>query len=343
MLSEKQLNNYKLSGEIHKLVKSKVFNYINSNTNIDIYELRNVIDYSIRTHTKDKHQQNDGLAFPIGININNIAAHFTPTKLTNYTLKNNDLCKIDYGVHIDGCIIDSAFSLLPYNSKKENNDLESVLINSSKNMVNTIIKEIGVDTKFSEIVSMAEEIISGYEYNDNQEMKPIKLIDNLYSHTIKPWKVHGGKFIKPDCKTSIMNINGDTMNAGEVYAIEFFTTNGTGKCKLSDNRYDYTHYNIPESIYLKKIPLFPNNDINKILKLCIDNFKTLPFCPNFIENYETKKINVKKNINTLQKMFEYNLIQSHPPLLEEDSISKIAQYEHTIYIDEKKTIKLSQD
>ena len=90
MLTEKQLENYIYAGEIHKKVKRKILEHLYANTNkfinqtlnknIDIYSLRNYIESAIKsevlTHTNQP-QINDGIAFPIGININNIAAHFT--------------------------------------------------------------------------------------------------------------------------------------------------------------------------------------------------------------------------------------------------------------------------
>ena len=47
--------------------------------------------------------------------------------------------------------------------------------------------------------------------------------------------------------------------------------------------------------------------------------------------------------SVLQKMSEYRLVQSHPPLIEVDFTSKIAQYEHTIYVDENKIVELSKN
>ena len=41
-----------------------------------------------------------GIGFPVGISINNVAAHFTPSIEHNPIIKGDDLVKIDYGVHI---------------------------------------------------------------------------------------------------------------------------------------------------------------------------------------------------------------------------------------------------
>jgi len=49
------------------------------------------------------------MAFPTNLSINNIAAHYTPS----YDDKSlaHGLLKIDLGVHIDGWIADTAFSM----------------------------------------------------------------------------------------------------------------------------------------------------------------------------------------------------------------------------------------
>jgi len=45
-----------------------------------------------------------GVAFPTCISINNCAGHFSPLADDTTTLKDEDLVKIDLGVHIDGFI-----------------------------------------------------------------------------------------------------------------------------------------------------------------------------------------------------------------------------------------------
>ncbi|CAH8297533.1 unnamed protein product, partial [Schistosoma turkestanicum] len=43
-----------------------------------------------------------GLAFPTGCSINECAAHYTPTRADNTVLNYDDVCKIDFGVHVKG-------------------------------------------------------------------------------------------------------------------------------------------------------------------------------------------------------------------------------------------------
>ena len=43
-----------------------------------------------------------GLAFPTGCSINHCAAHYTPNAGDKTVLQYDDVCKIDFGTHING-------------------------------------------------------------------------------------------------------------------------------------------------------------------------------------------------------------------------------------------------
>lgn len=53
-----------------------------------------------------------GLAFPTGLCVNNIAAHWTPNPGgREVVLQHDDVLKVDFGVHVNGRIVDSAFTV----------------------------------------------------------------------------------------------------------------------------------------------------------------------------------------------------------------------------------------
>ena len=54
---------------------------------------------------------NAGLAFPTGCSLNHCAAHYTPNAGDKTVLQYDDVCKIDFGLHVNGHIIDSAFTV----------------------------------------------------------------------------------------------------------------------------------------------------------------------------------------------------------------------------------------
>jgi methionyl aminopeptidase len=52
-----------------------------------------------------------GVAFPTGLSRNNCAAHYSPNAGNTMVLDEKDVMKVDFGVHLNGHIIDSAFTM----------------------------------------------------------------------------------------------------------------------------------------------------------------------------------------------------------------------------------------
>jgi methionyl aminopeptidase len=74
-----------------------------------------------------------GVAFPTGLSRNNCAAHYSPNAGNTMVLDENDVMKVDFGVHLNGHIIDSAFTLA-FNPVYDN------LLAAVKDATNTGIK-----------------------------------------------------------------------------------------------------------------------------------------------------------------------------------------------------------
>jgi len=56
-------------------------------------------------------KEKGGLAFPVNVSINNIAAHHTADFNDQDLLKNGDLVKLDVGVNVNGAIGDNALTV----------------------------------------------------------------------------------------------------------------------------------------------------------------------------------------------------------------------------------------
>lgn len=81
-----------------------------------------------------------GIAFPTGCSLNNVAAHYTPNPGDNTVITYDDVCKIDFGTHIKGRMIDCAFTVA-FNPVYDN------LLMAVKDATNTGIKEAGIDAR----------------------------------------------------------------------------------------------------------------------------------------------------------------------------------------------------
>ncbi|MEK6898120.1 MAG: type II methionyl aminopeptidase [Nanoarchaeota archaeon] len=240
-------------------------------------------------------------AFQTCLSIDDEAAHCTPT----YDDKSlaRGLLKIDMGVHIDGWIADTAFSLDLENSE-ENKKIILASEKALENAIKTIKNKV-------EVRRIGEEV---YKTIDNFGLSPIV---NLSGHSIEKYNLHAG--------VSIPNINnGDkTKIIPGVYAIEPFATNGNGK--VYDGK--------PSGIYLLVNEKNIRSQIaREVLEFIKKEYKTIPFCSRWL----VKNLGTKALIGL--KQLEENGNLHHYAQLIEAVHGKVAQTEHTILVEENEII-----
>ena len=101
--------------------------------------------------------------------MNHCAAHYTPNNGDPTVLSYDDVCKIDFGTHINGRIIDCAFTLT-YNNKYDK------LLESVREATNTGIKAAGIDVRLCDIGEAIQEVMESYEVEIDGKLYPGKLI-----------------------------------------------------------------------------------------------------------------------------------------------------------------------
>lgn len=237
-------------------------------------------------------------AFPTNLSINEIAAHYTPSY--NDETKADGLLKIDFGVHVDGWIADTSFSI-----DLENSEENKKLIEASKSALDNAINLIkNSKTSLSEIGKTIQETIESHNFSP---------IVNLTGHEMNEYELHAGLTI-----LNIKNSKTEKLKKG-LYAMEPFATNGNGR----------VHEGKPSGIYIlideKNIR---NSEARKILNFIIEEYKTLPFCSRWI----VKKFGAK-SLFALKQLEENGNLHQYLQLVE-SSHNKVSQAEHTILIDE---------
>uniref|UniRef100_A0A8C9GGG0 Peptidase M24 domain-containing protein n=1 Tax=Piliocolobus tephrosceles TaxID=591936 RepID=A0A8C9GGG0_9PRIM len=90
------------AAECHRQVRKYIQSYVKPG--------RKMIDIVQETEKKTKelilsHKLKCGWGFPTGCSLNHCAAHYTPNYGDETVLKYDDVCKLDFGVHVNGCII----------------------------------------------------------------------------------------------------------------------------------------------------------------------------------------------------------------------------------------------
>ena len=240
-------------------------------------------------------------AFPTNLSIDDIAAHYTPS-YDDETLAHG-LLKVDFGIHIDGWIADTAFSL-----DLENDNQNKKLIEASEKAVENAIKIIKENITLNKIGKEIEETIESYGFSP---------IINLSGHEMKQYELHAGITIPNiDDKKNIILKKG-------LYAIEPFATSGSGK--VYDGK--------PSEIYILIDSKNVRNPIaREILKFIEEEYQTLPFCSRWI----VKKFGTRALFGLKQLKDNRNLHQFQQ--LVESSHSKVSQAEHTVLLEGNEVI-----
>ena len=248
----------------------------------------------------------DGVGFPTGLNINHIAAHYSPNAGNKVVFTEKDVMKVDIGVHLNGHIVDSAFTIA-FDHKFDN------LLTAVREATNTGVREAGIDVRVGDIGAAIQETMESYEIELDGKTYPIKSIRNLNGHDIIPYSIHGGKSVP------IVKSNDQTkMEEGEVFAIETFGSTGRGY--VTDDL-ETSHYALrPDA---PNIPLRVSS-ARSLLSVIKKNFGTIPWCRRYLD-----RLGQEKYLLGFNNLVQAGIVKAYPPLVDIKG-SYTAQFEHTI-------------
>jgi methionyl aminopeptidase len=287
------LEKYKKAGEISQRAKDAARK--------ETKEGVKILDIAEKVETLIKKEA--GLAFPINISINDFAAHYTPDINDTLILKNGDLVKLDIGVHVDGYIADTAFSV-------KIGDKSDVLIEASEDALKQFLDFVSPEKTIEELTTLVEDVVTSYG------VKPVR---NLAGHSLDQYVQHGKKSI-PNSKVPIK----EKLKEDDVIAMEVFTTNGEG----------YVVESAPSLIYMFVKPgAVRLRESKLILQRVIDEYKTLPFAKRWLKDIcSPLKLHM-----ALRELSERGIVHEYFPLREK-SKGMVAQTEETIIIKDKPII-----
>jgi len=237
-------------------------------------------------------------AFPTNLCINEIAAHYTPTQDDEDVACG--LLKVDFGVHVDGAVADTAFSI-DFDGSEENKKLIKTAEECLAGAINAVrdIKTLG------EVGKVVQETAEAAGFSP---------IQNLSGHEIEEYDLHAGITIP-----NYDNGSNVVLEKG-VYAIEPFVTSGQGK----------VYEGKPSGIY-KVSGSGPIRDskAREIFSFILEEYQTLPFCSRWlVKKFGSRALIALKRIEQAGNLHQY-------PQLIETLKKPVAQAEHTILIDGK--------
>lgn len=240
-----------------------------------------------------------GPAFPCGVGVNEVAAHYTSPWNDTSLIPSNSLVKVDFGVEVDGFITDSAISI-------SLNPIYDSMIVAAQTALQEALAAVAPGRKVSEIGSVVERTIQRYGF------KPIR---NLTGHKIERYIVHAGK--------SVPNVSGmenGRFEVGEIYALEPFVTlkDAEGAVRDGEDAYIYRFVRAKGA---------KSKEAGKLAEYIHDRYKTLPFASRWI--FKDWR---EGDAQTAFRELEAERCISGYPVLVEASGKPVSQAEHTIVV-----------
>ena len=279
------LEKYKAAGKILIEVRDAALELVKpGNRLLDVAEF---VESSIRDRGGEP-------AFPCNISRNEEAAHATPSIDDETVFGEEDLVKLDIGVHIDGYIADSAVTV-DLSGKYEE------LIRASEAALDEAIKIIHDGVSTVEIGEVIEKAIKERGY------KPIV---NLSGHGLVRYNSHA-----PPTIPNVKYEHGVILRTNDVIAIEPFATDGGGKVVESGNVEIYSLIK-PKPVRMR--------EAKKLLDE-IKKYHGLPFARRWLPR---ERLNL-----ALRALKNTGVLRDYPILREEDR-GLVAQAEHTVIVKE---------
>jgi methionyl aminopeptidase len=248
--------------------------------------------------------------FPVNLDMDEVAAHYTPSHDDTQTAKG--LLKVDIGVSVNGWVADSAICI-----DLENSEENRKLIKATQESIDKIEKLLTSNPPGSittgQIGAITQETAESFGFTP---------VSNLSGHQIEQYDLHAGINIP-----NIANNSNSKLSQG-YYAIEPFITTGNGRVK------DGAPSNIYMLISERNVR---SPDSREILKYIIEEYQTLPFASRWL----VKKFG-RKALLALRQLERNGNVHSYPQLIE-ISGKKVAQREQNFLVTEKEVIMTTKE
>lgn len=246
-----------------------------------------------------------GMGFPTGLCLNHVAAHWTPNAGNKeVVLQHDDVLKIDFGVHVNGRIVDSAFTIAF-------NPVYDPLLAAAKATTNAGLREAGVDARMDHLSEVMQEVMESYEIELHGKTIPIKAVRNISGHNILRYKIHGDKQV-PFYRTK----TNQRMEEGDVFAIETFGTTGNGRMMDDVGIYGYGRNENVSTAGLGHAAA------RSLLKTIDANFGSIVFAKRYLERVGARNYHLG-----MRSLVQHGVVQAYAPLVDIKG-SYIAQFEH---------------
>jgi methionyl aminopeptidase len=285
-MNDEELNKYREAGKIIAEIREWSKSLVKPGTRIE----------DIADKIEAKISEKAGIAFPVNVSLNHVAAHYAPKFKDETVLKDDDLVTIDLGAHVDGYISDTAYTI---DLSGENEELVAASVDGLQAAIDTVAAGV----KVADIGTAIEGAIREHGFRP---------IENLTGHQLEQYVLHAGG--------AIPNINVPydwELEEGQVFAIEPFATNGAGRVIETPVTQIYS--------FIQNRPTRMRE--GKILLQEVEARKTLPFA----ERWFARKMNPLKLRMVIKELVTRDALHGYAALQDADK-GLVSQAEHTVIV-----------
>ncbi|TQN70406.1 Methionine aminopeptidase 2-1 [Colletotrichum shisoi] len=309
------LNDYRKAAEVHRQVRHWVQETVKPGWTL--LDIATGIEDGVRSLLANQGIEpgdnlRSGMGFLTGLCLNNETAHYTPNPgQKDVVLQYGDVMKVDYGVQVNGWIVDSAFTM-SFDPTYDN------LLAAARDATNSGIKAAGIDVRICDVSAEIQGAMESYEVEIRGKTYPVRAVRNICAHDIKRYRIHGGKSIP-----FIRNNDQTKMEEGEIFAIETFGTTGRGKLYDDVGVYGYgLQHDAPAQVRL------PFASANRLYKTIREQFGSIVFCRRYLD-----RLGLERYLAGLNCLVSNGVLESYAPLADIKG-SYSSQFEHTILLRE---------
>jgi len=234
-------------------------------------------------------------AFPVNIGVNEVAAHYTPSKKDDLRFKQGDIVKIDVGAHVDGYPADTAATVEVGTTR------HSALIQAANDALRVCVDMAAPGTSVSAIGGAVSRTIRAAGFRP---------VENLTGHSMDKFNLHAGLSIP-----NVDNKDRAVLKEGMIVAIEPFSTTGSGKVSGGGRG------QIFRIVRERSGP----PEVEALLAKIRSKHNSFPFAGRWCESLDSNAQAI------LQKMLRMGIVMSYP-VLREVAGGTVAQAEHSIIV-----------
>ncbi|MHA1961140.1 MAG: type II methionyl aminopeptidase [Candidatus Thorarchaeota archaeon] len=236
-------------------------------------------------------------AFPTGVSINHVTAHYTSPIGDRSTVPDWGLVKLDVGVQVDGYIADTALTV------DIDGSLEG-LVAATDDALQEAISIMNPGTSLGVVGKRIEDVISAYG---------VRSIKDICGHDMKRYKLHGEKKV-PNGKMR----NAGVIEIGETYAVEPFASSGRS---VADSKTVYVFSNTGRDVEFEGME-------EKLRIYLREKYGPFPFALRWVSTKEDIDI-----VEPFRELLRHKAVRGHPVVVEKSG-RPVAHSEHTIFISE---------